>query len=61
MGVHESDLNLQGYDPSPIKEMLCEDDDFDSDSSFGKASELIASMEMLENKFEESKSNLDPL
>ena len=41
--------------------MLCEDDDFDSDSSFGKASELIASMEMLENKFEESKSNLDPL
>jgi len=43
--------------------MLCEDDDFDSDSSFGKArqSELIASMEMLENKLEDSKSDLDPL
>lgn len=36
-------------EPSPIKEVLCEDDDFGSESSFGKGkqNELIASIEML--------------
>jgi hypothetical protein len=49
-GSKESDSPQKGTnEPSPIKEVLCEDDDFGSESSFGKGkqNELIASIEML--------------
>jgi hypothetical protein len=60
IGSKEYDSPSKGSnEPSPIKEALCEDEeDFGNDSSFGKGkqNELIASIAMLENKLEDTKS-----